>query len=74
MTTEQRVSRWEKAHGYGLSYKELKSLISKHKNGTDADREFVEELLTDINFHQECSALCRRDYESANHLAEEMNY
>lgn len=72
MTTEQRVSRWEKTHGYGLNYKELKYLIRKHKNGTDADKEFVEELLEDINFHSECSALCRGDYETANVLAQEM--
>lgn len=57
MTTEQRVSRWIKTHGYGLSYKELKSLIRKHKNGTEADKEFVEALLTDINYHTECSLL-----------------
>ena len=71
MTTEQRVSRWIKTHGYGLSYKELKSLIRKHKNGTEADKEFVEALLTDINFHAECSALCRGYYETAYQLAEE---
>ena len=59
MTTEQRVSRWIKTHGYGLNYKGLKGLISKHKNGTDVDREFVEKLLTEINYHTECSLLKR---------------
>ena len=66
MTTEQRVSRWIKAHIQSLNEREAHRLITLHEEGTDDDREFVETLLTYLNFHTACMCLKRRDYLAAH--------
>lgn len=66
MTTEQRVSRWIKTHGYGLNEKEGNRLITLHEAGADDDRKFVETLLTDLNFHTACMCLKKGDYTGAS--------
>ena len=65
MTTEQRVSRWIKTHGYGLSEQTRRNLVELHKKGTDEDKDFVEALLTDLNFHTASRYLKARDYTNA---------
>ena len=70
MTTEQRVSRWIKTHGYGLSEQTGRNLVELHKKGTDDDKRFVEALFTDLNYHTECKLLKQEDYVAAHHLWE----
>ena len=66
MKTEQRVSRWIKTHGYGLSERAGHNFVNLHETGTDDDKEFVESLLTNLNFHTACMCLKKRDYSSAH--------
>jgi hypothetical protein len=65
MTTEERVTRWIKTHGYGLNEKEGNRLITLHEEGSNDDRKFVETLLTDLNFHTACMCLKKGDYTGA---------
>ena len=71
MKAYDRVNAWEKKHGYGLTKKEYLYLVRLHKNGNQNDREFVEELLEDINFHAENSMLSDGDYVAAINAWEE---
>jgi hypothetical protein len=54
-------------NGYGLSDNQLRTLIRKHKKARkDEDYKamaLIEYRLTDINFHGDCGALCRGDYD-----------
>ncbi len=54
--------------GYGLINTEMRELIQKHKEGNTRQRKWIENLLTDINFHQECSLLIQQNYEELNQM------
>ena len=46
---------------YSMSKKDLSNLAKLHKAGKC--RRKIEELLTDCNFHSECGAFCKHDYD-----------
>ena len=54
-------------HGYGISKKQLAAYGGIHRKArilNDTRKmEYVEYLLTDINFHSECSMLSHGDYD-----------
>lgn len=60
---------------YGLEKEEYMELVEKHKearsNGDKATMDLIEDRLEDINYHPECSALERGDYELAVQMWEE---
>lgn len=64
-----RIKNLNSRNHYGLSCSMLKTLITKHKKArSESDlqtMEAIEYRLTDINFHSECSLLCRGNYEEA---------
>lgn len=55
--------KYNKANGYGLSNRQLKQWILRHKDGTPKQREWIENMLTDINFHYECGPICNGKYD-----------
>lgn len=48
---------YNKKNGYGLSYAQLKMWVIRHQNGTAEQRQWIEKMLNEINFHHECSLL-----------------
>lgn len=48
---------------YSFSPLDIYNLAMIHKNGTDKQREKIEELLTDCNFHSECGDLSKGRYD-----------
>ena len=74
LSEEDRLSRWDEALtrvrygseltselGYGLSEQDLSDLAKLYMRGWH--RTTIEELLTDCNFHTECSDFCKGDCE-----------
>lgn len=70
MTTEdeRRMNALNRKNSYGISYRELKGLCTRHekaRNSGDIRRmEMIEYRLTDINFHHECGMLHRGEYDA----------
>jgi hypothetical protein len=64
---KQAIYRRNRKNGYGISKKQLAAYGGIHRKAraeNDARKmEYVEYLLTDINFHSECSMLSRGDYD-----------
>ena len=64
---KQAIHRRNSKNGYGISKKQLASYGGIHRKArTENDlrkMEYVEYLLTDINFHSECSMLSHGDYD-----------
>lgn len=54
---------YNKKNGYGLSYAQLKMWVIRHQNGTAEQRQWIEKMLCDINFHHECSLLAWGKYD-----------
>ena len=48
---------YNQKNGYGLSYAQLKMWVIRHQNGTAEQRQWIEKMLNDINFHHECNLL-----------------
>ena len=61
--THYDYHKYNKANGYGLSNRQLKQWILRHKDGTPKQREWIENMLTDINFHYECGLICNGKYD-----------
>ena len=59
----RRIHARNTKHSYGISQKGLLYYGRMHKNGTDRDKQYVEYLLTDINFHSECALLSQGRYD-----------
>ena len=51
--------------GWGFSGESLFRLIMRHKYGDDATKAYVEERLTDANFHTTCAFVRRGYYDAA---------
>lgn len=49
--------------GYGLTKAQQKMWTLRHKNGTPEQKLWIENMLTDINFHHECSLLAWGKYD-----------
>ena len=68
------ASALNRKNHYGISYRELKGLCTRHqtarKNGDSRTMEKIEYRLTDINFHHECGMMHRGKYDA---LREELN-
>lgn len=56
--------KYNKKNGYGLSDSQLKMWVVRHQNGTPEQKGWIEKMLTDINFHHECSLLALGKYEN----------
>lgn len=54
---------YNKKNGYGLSDSQLKTWVERHRNGTLEQKRWIEKMLSDINFHHECSLLVWGEYE-----------
>ena len=63
---KQAIYRRNSKNGYGISKKQLAAYGGIHRKARAENdlrkMEYVEYLLTDINFHSECSMLSRGDY------------
>lgn len=61
------IHRRNSKHGYGISKKQLSAYGGIHRKArAENDQrkmEYIEYLLTDINFHSECSMLSHGDYD-----------
>ena len=70
MTTKdaRRMNALNRKNSYGISYRELKGLCTRHEkarnNGDIRRMEMIEYRLTDINFHHECGMLHRGEYDA----------
>ena len=64
---KQAIHRRNSKNGYGISKKQLASYGGIHRkarlSGDARKMEYVEYLLTDINFHYECGLLSSGNYE-----------
>ena len=64
---KQAIHRKNSKNGYGISKKQLAAYGGIHRKArayNDVRKmEYVEYLLTDINFHSECSMLSRGNYD-----------
>ena len=64
---KQTIYRRNSKNGYGISKKQLAAYGGIHRKARQSNdqrkMEYVEYLLTDINFHSECSMLCRGEYD-----------
>lgn len=64
---KQAIHRRNSKNGYGISKKQLAAYGGIHRKSraeNDARKmEYVEYLLTDINFHSECGMLSHGDYD-----------
>ena len=63
---KQTIHRRNSKNGYGISKKQLAAYGGIHRKARAENdmrkMEYVEYLLTDINFHSECSMLSRGEY------------
>lgn len=53
---------YNRVNGYGLTGEQLKQWVKRHKEGTPAQKVWVENMLKDINFHYESGLLHRGEY------------
>lgn len=64
---KQAIYRRNRKNGYGISKKQLAAYGGIHRKARAENdlrkMEYVEYLLTDINFHSECSMLSRGEYQ-----------
>ena len=64
---KQAIYRRNRKNGYGISKKQLAAYGGIHRKARAENdirkMEYVEYLLTDINFHSECSMLIRGNYD-----------
>ena len=64
---KQAIDRRNSKNGYGISKKQLSAYGGIHRKARAENdlrkMEYVEYLLTDINFHSECSMLSRGNYD-----------
>lgn len=60
---------YNRKHNYGMDYKRLKHWAKKHKKAREQGdvvmMMWIEDMLTDINFHSECSMFARGEYDKA---------
>ena len=65
---KQAIYRRNSKNGYGISKKQLAAYGGIHRKARMENdlrkMEYVEYLLTDINFHSECSMLSRGEYDA----------
>ena len=65
---KQTIHRRNSKNGYGISKKQLSAYGGIHRKARAENdlrkMEYVEYLLTDINFHSECSMLSRGEYDA----------
>lgn len=65
MLTEKdynRAHRENAKNHYGFTRQQLTRLVYAHKNGTPHRKEYIEQRLTDCNFHYECGLLMHGKY------------
>lgn len=64
-----QADRWAKSHDWGISDAELAQFIDDHQKARESGHErtmiYVEEILTECNFHPECDMLMRGEYDQA---------
>ena len=64
---KQAIYRINSKNGYGISRKQLAAYGGMHRKARAENdprkMEYIEYLLTDINFHSECSMLSRGNYD-----------
>lgn len=67
--TSERAAEWAASVRWGLTRDQLLKFISDHKTaraeGDAITTYYIEECLTEINFHTACSAINRGDYDAA---------
>ena len=67
--TSERAAEWAASVRWGLTREQLLKFISDHKTaraeGDAITAYYIEECLTEINFHTACSAINRGDYDAA---------
>lgn len=67
--TSERAAEWAASVRWGLTREQLLKFISDHKTaraeGDAITTYYIEECLTEINFHTACSAINRGDYDAA---------
>lgn len=71
MKAYERVNAWTKKYGFGLTKKRYLYLVLLYITGNKSDKDFVYELLEDINFHTESALLSEGDYVGAINAANE---
>lgn len=75
MLTEKdykRIHRDNYRNGWGFTKEQLMRLVYAHKNGDAHRKEYIEERLTDCNFHSECGMLMAGDYKGATLAIKEL--
>lgn len=55
---------YNRTNGYGLTGEQLRQWVKRHKEGTPAQKTWVENMLNDINFHYESGLLHCGEYAS----------
>lgn len=60
---------YNRKHNYGMDYRRLKHWAKEHKKarekGDVVTMMWIENMLTDINFHSECGMFARGEYDKA---------
>lgn len=64
-----QADQWAESHGWGIFNKELAQFIGDHQKARQSGHErtliYIEEILTDCNFHHECDLPMRGKYDQA---------
>lgn len=60
--TKHLCHDYVRANCFGMNYGDLGLFGRLHQFGNDAIKDMIEYILTDINFHYECSLLADGDY------------
>lgn len=64
-----RAYDWAKRHHWGINKQEFVNFVTSHqkarKDGDERRMIYIEEVLTEINFHYACSCLHSGQYEEA---------
>ena len=66
---QRRAWDWAKQHGWAINKRQFENFVSSHKEAREKGNErrmtYIEEVLTEINFHTACSYLHFGEYENA---------
>ena len=64
-----QADEWTEAHGWGIYNEGLAQFIDEHQKARESGHErtmiYIEEILTDCNFHHECGLLTQGEYDQA---------
>lgn len=65
MARHEVIHSYNHEHNYGMTKNEFTLFALLHKEGNDKTRKLIEDILTGINFHSECSMFKNNEYDEA---------